>query len=370
MSTRWIWVRGVMPILILATAGCGGYWPVLWPKRTMWVANPIERSPIQLPTADAAVYPNQLHKDGVVLVVDFMTPTRTKDTFHADLLLHGIQPLFLIVENRSKYTYAIAKSTIDPHYIPAARAARQAFVHPVTTTLRTIKWLTFLLPGIVMESVVEPTSTLDFPKFEEAAQRPPKPDNASLKAAFEAVEMVDGPIGPQRVRSGVVFVRPLTLGSVIPVTLINTGTQQPLVFDILTPPPLFVDEREYPYPSVLVWDTAVKTVRAMTGWRVASVDQPEGMITLQQGVRVFGWKTTRRTTITVHAIDEHRTSVKCQSSLRRSDSAGAGERSRNVDRFLQELDQVFPLAPPAVTGASSTESANATTARTVSPTSY
>lgn len=327
--------------LALSTTGCWSYRPLRWPPRELWAAPPRLTRPIQLPNvlpADAS----RVEQDGVSVTVAVLDPERTKDAFHADLLRGGIQPLWIEIRNRSDQAYAFRKAAVDSRHIPARRAARAAYIHPVITAVRVVKWMVFFVPGLLVESIVEPTLVFDFPGMEEAARRPAMPDHRGIKADFERREIADIEIGPNQSNAGLLFVRPLSIGRAIPVTMINARTGQPMVVEVPTPPPVHRVARAYPQGYATVWGAAVETARRIRGWRVASVEPTSGTITVKSGARFLAWTTAVRTTITLARIDDTRTQMTVENTLLGSTSRAYGTRSRGLTQFLKAMDIRFP----------------------------
>ncbi len=363
--------------LTFSSVGCAGYCPVRWPRSDLWSPSVDTTPVIEWPSTALTDYPKHLEQEHVTLVVEFIDPQLTKGLFHADLLRHGIQPVVVIIHNESEQPYGFRKADVDAHYLPAARVAHWAMVHPARTTVRFMKWLTFLIPGVVVESIVEPTSTLDFPGLEEAACRPAIPNNRYIHADFLHHEIADAEVGPHSSLAGLMFIRPPILGSIIPVSLVNTQTRQPLIFEVPTPPAVYVDGREYAQSFDLVWDAALKTATAIRSWRLMAVDKASGVITVKNGFTFLRWGTAAQIILTIEKGDpstratafrcgsflgmaprraprvlpvvlHQHTRVNVQSTLRRATSVGSGEHSATIDRLLKELDSLFPQEAPPV----------------------
>jgi len=122
-------VRAVRPPFLLAlalvvgTGGCGGYVPVRWPRRELWAPSADPRPPITLPSGDIAAYPGRIEREQVAVAVEVIDRQQTQSRFHADLLGRRIQPLMVVIANRSGRTYRFSKARVDPPVMAAARAA-------------------------------------------------------------------------------------------------------------------------------------------------------------------------------------------------------------------------------------------------------
>lgn len=328
--------------LCLSTLGCGGYFPLRWPRRDLWSPGERATHPIELPSRELADYPGRVRKEGVSVVAALIGPSRATDVFGVDLLRNGVQPLLVIIRNDSPHPYLFRKANVDPKYLSAARVARLAEVHPTVAVARYLKWLFFIIPGFVFDTVVEPATTLEFPGMREAAQRPPRAHDPRITADFVNNEIPDAEIRPQSSLAGVMFVRPLKLGGVLPVTLVNIDTRQPVIVEIPTPPPVYVEQHEYSHPYETVWDAVVKTAAHIPSWRLTSTDQPRGTIAVHHGLTFLAWTSSSTMTISLQKLTDQKTQVALQSTLPQADSRGYGKHSRTVDRFFGELSSLFP----------------------------
>ena len=336
-------------LLSCGSVGCGGYWPLRWPNQALWTPAPSERNPIPLPLDEAETFSSQVTQEGVTIAADLLDWVRARELFQTDLVRHQIQPLLLVIRNGSDQPYTFRKTSVGVPTIPAEVAARWAIVHPTVQAARTLRWLTFFLPGLIFESVIEPLTTMDFPGIEEAAQRPPRSERHHIIEEFVTREIPDGEIDPGHTLAGALFIRPLPLGSVIPLTLMNTRTQQPLVLHVALPPPIYGASREYPAARDAVWRVALRTSTAMASWRLTSVDATQGVIVARTGVTFLRWTTASQLTVTIQSVAAQRTKVDIRSTLLRADSLHYGEHSRTIDRLFETLDGAFPqtIAPTA-----------------------
>ena len=338
--------------VVLSTSGCGGYVPLRWPRRDLWASNASPRRPIKLPTNDAVAYPGRVEQEQVAVAVELLDSRRTKEVFGVDFVRNGIQPLMVVIRNDSAHTYLFRKTNVDQRYIPAERAARMASPHPALQAARVIRWLVFLLPGVIFESIIEPATTLDFPGIEEAASRPPSSNRQRIKADFLQEEISDGPIRSNSSRAGVLFVRPLQLGSVIRLPLVDAQTQQSLLFELPTPPPLYLEHHDYPYPSERVWEAVTNTIASIRSWHVVSSDHDSGVIVVKRGFTFLKWTTAMQMTVAIQTRHDRTTQVELRSPLRRTDSAGYGVHSLSIDQFFDRLEVALPrkvLRPPTST---------------------
>ena len=173
-------------------------------------------------------YPGRLEQNGVSLEVEFFDPDLSVSVFGVNLLRHGIQPLTLLIQNRSQQTYTFQKAQVHARYIPAEQAAAYAYVNPVEATVHTTTWL----PKVFMKSV----AGVVFPKNRKLSTPGPFM-NEEIREHFAREEIPDAAIGPNGSLSGFVFIPPPEPGPSLHITLLNAQTQQPLVFDVPTTTP-------------------------------------------------------------------------------------------------------------------------------------
>lgn len=343
---RWVPPVALGVVLAHVSLGCGGYRPVRWPRSELWAPSRSVRPPIQLPGSGTATSLGRIQKDSVEVAVEFLDARRTKEAFHADFLRNGLQPIRVLIQNGSDQPYLFRKADVDRRYLPAASVARRVYVHPAETVARLVKWVAFFIPGLVFESIVEPMTALDFPGIQEAARRPPTPDNRSIKADFLKHEIADAKILPNGSLAGVMFIRPPKLGSVLTVKLFNARTQQPVVFDIPMPPPVYAEAHTYSHPYEKVWDAVLTTSNDIRSWRLVASDKPTGRITVRKGMKLLMWTNAVQMTVAVEQLDERRTQVRLEMPLPRSTTAAYGTPRPSIEKFFQGLAQLLPAAPP------------------------
>lgn len=374
----------LVTLLALSMAGCGGYRPVRRPSEELFHAQPWQRPPIRLPSQDLAQYPSRVSRDGVDVVAELINPQQTRETFSLNLVPHGIQPLLVIIHNGTPRTLLFKKANVDRRYIPARRVARRAYIPPYVTALRQARWIALVPVGLAFHMVIEPTSTLDFPGIHDLTQRPPTPDNRAIRAEFERQEIPDGPIEPDHTISGALFVRPIKLGSVLEIPLLDAQTLEPVRIDVVTPPAKYVAEQRYPQSWEMVQDAARLAIKQIPSWRLIAEDRQTGTFSVRRGVRCFGWGTATQMTITVQREEDLITTAKAkkevpsgvelveletalvptepvvtpqtrvivESSLQRGDSRAYGVPTLTISRFLSNVESNLPPAPPKPPAAS------------------
>ena len=176
--------------------------------------------------ADSAHTLSQIEHAKVSVEVERYAADETQAIFGADLLRHGIQPLSLLIDNRSPQAYVFQKANVDAHYLPAAEVAQVAYENPVQVGVHGLLW-TVLLPLRALRVLK------NYPRKTGKASFVGPPTNAEIQANFLKMEIADATVGPNGSLAGDLFIHPITPGSRITVKLINAQTQEPLVFDML-----------------------------------------------------------------------------------------------------------------------------------------
>lgn len=332
--------------LALLNAGCGGYWPLRWPARDLWAAIPGARPSIGVPIGPLKDYSYQLTQDGVAVGIELLTPAQARGMFQVELARNGIQPLLVAIQNTSAQTWRLRKSEMGLRVIPASRVAALACPDPVHTLARYVKWLAFVIPGLLFETVIEPASTLDFPILHQTSRHPAASGCRYIREDFVRQELADGEIAPGQLRSGVVFVPPVRLGSTVSITLAAAGSQEKAAWVFPTPPPIYSRTELYPRPPTVVWDVVRKAMSRIASWRIRRADQAKGAIDVRKGWQWLPGSSYTSIMVTVQEAGTGLTRVSVETPLRRPTSVHYGEHSQAIDRFFQGLATELPRPPP------------------------
>ncbi len=179
----------------------------------------------ELRQADSAHALSQIEHAKVRVEVERYAADEAAAIFGADLLRHGIQPLSLVIDNRSPQAYLFWKANVDDGCLPAAEVAKVAYENLVEVGAHGLLW-TALLPANVLRMVKKSVH-----KTTKASLAGP-PTNQDIQADFVRREIADTTVGPNSSLAGYLFIHLLKPGSHITVKLINAQTQEPLVFDM------------------------------------------------------------------------------------------------------------------------------------------
>lgn len=336
----------LMAVLVCA-AGCGGYWPLRAPQRDLWVAAPVEPEPVRMPVRPLKDFSHQLRQGGLTVALELLDSTQAQESFQLNLAHKSIQPVLLAIHNRSDQTYAFRKADFGrAAVIPASRVAGMRCPHPVRVAGGYVKWLAFLIPGLLFETVIEPATTFDFPIMRETSRRPGWPSCRASRQMFLAQELADGDIPPGSSRAGVVFLRPVKLDNTFTVTLRDAQTQQPLALVLPTPASTVSRTRLDRKPSTIIWPAALASARRISSWRVRSADAQTGVIRIDKRSELAPWSQPMPVTVTIRPLDAGRTQVTAESPLREPLSTSLGTASQTIEHFFLELARQLPPPPP------------------------
>ena len=172
-----------------------------------------------------AVPHGRMEQAGVSVDIDVLDAQRTSDIFDVDLVKKGIQPVMIKIRNHSAQTYRFTKADVDAHYIPAATAAKRAYENPIRIGSRLVGRAVGILPRWLINSrrEIEREQASDQPLF-----------NREMQASFVQGEIPDADVAPEGTLEGFLYLRPREPGAHVRVRLLNTSTQEPLVFERAT----------------------------------------------------------------------------------------------------------------------------------------
>ncbi len=76
-----------------------------------------------LPTRDVFLYDNKQEQDGLNVAVDILDAKETKRVFQFKLQSKNVQPVYLVIDNRSDKTYEFSKANINKQCYSAEEVA-------------------------------------------------------------------------------------------------------------------------------------------------------------------------------------------------------------------------------------------------------
>ena len=167
----------------------------------------------------------RMEQAGVSVDVEILDREHTVDIFDVDLVKKGVQPVMIKIHNQSTQTYRFKKADVDARYIPAATAAKRAYENPIRIGGRLVGRAVGTVPRWLLNSrrEIEREQATDQPLF-----------NREMQASFVQGEIPDAEVTPDGTLEGFLYLRPLEPGAHVRVRLLNTSTQEPLVFERIT----------------------------------------------------------------------------------------------------------------------------------------
>ena len=331
--------------LACSAIACGSFRPVQAPRSDLWQAPRLTPPRIVLPDLQVATPSSRAQQDDVTVLLQLLDAERAHAIFGVDFQRYDLQPVLIAIRNDSPRTYAFRHAGVVPRPVPAARVAGLASLHPIRIAAEHVRWLTFLVPGLLVESLIEPL-TIDFPGIEEAAQRPAVPNARAVRAEFVRHELSEGLLDPDQTLAGVLFLRPFRLGSPVTISLLDVKSRQLLRLRVPTPTIASVERRTYRQPVETVWKAAVQAASRMDTWRVVSTDTVRHVLVAHTGARLFGWSRVVHITVTVERKTDRVTEVQIDSVRPGALSTAYGLSSTTLDQFTQTLASGLPK--PAV----------------------
>ena len=179
----------LIPISLIAIiSGCGAYYP------------------IRLPSNYVEDYANSVKLKDVSVVVKFFDCDDAKETFGCNMCTRKVQPVFILINNKSNVAYGFRKANIDSNYIYAEKAAKKCARNKI---IHGGPW---------------PPLYVRIHKI-----------NDNIRKDYLAKEIVDVYVEPGRILSGVIFINPFKSGEKLNIPLINRKDGKRLVFEFQKP---------------------------------------------------------------------------------------------------------------------------------------
>ena len=168
-----------------------------------------------LPSKDVMNYDNKQVQNNVYVVAKFLDTRETKQIFQFELQGRGIQPVFVVMDNRSPKTFDFKKSDINKQIISSQEVADKCKFSTVgrATTYGVVGLFIwpFLIPAVV-----------DGVGSSEA--------NKKIEDDYAYKELQDGRLMPNALMNGVVFVPKMKEGEDFTIRLKDVDTNEILRF--------------------------------------------------------------------------------------------------------------------------------------------
>ena len=180
-------------LTMVLLSGCGGYFPE------------------KLPGEYIEDHPDSVRLGDVFAFAKIFDCTEAKSTFSCDMCKKGVQPVFIVMDNKSDVTYRFRKANVDSGYIYAEKAAMScALSH--------------------MKGGIWPPAHVRINKI-----------NQGIMKDYTAKEIGDGLVEPGQALSGVMFIEPIENGERIDIPLISREDGERLMFQF---PPSAISQRD------------------------------------------------------------------------------------------------------------------------------
>ena len=189
----------VIPVLLL-TSGCASY------------------RFGRLPSPYVNDHPNPMTQGGVSVAVKYFSTSEALTAFDCDMCPKKINPVFIVIDNKSNTAYGFRKADVDTSYLSAEDVAKKCARSTMGRVagygalgLFIILWIV-LIPMAIAEGISCPRI------------------NAQMRNDYLGNEIADTTIAPNRSISGVMFVAPFRSGEMFTIPLVNKDTGEKLLF--------------------------------------------------------------------------------------------------------------------------------------------
>ncbi len=172
----------------------------------------------RLPSPYMGDQPNAVTQNDVSVAIKIMSCSEGLAVFDCEMCKRKINPVFIIIENKSGNTYSFRKGDIDSSYLPSeevfkkcARSTMGRLAPYGLLALCPFTWIVFI-PMFISEVINCPSI------------------NSRMRSDYTSSEIADSTIGPGRSISGVMFVAPFKSGELFTVPLVNKETGERVLF--------------------------------------------------------------------------------------------------------------------------------------------
>ncbi len=173
---------------------------------------------MSLPSADVYAYSNRQAQKDITISVEFFDASKTQKIFKANLLKKGYQPVYIVIDNRSKETYLFNKSRISKTcYDASVIAEKCGFSTAGRATAYGVGGL-FLWP-LWIPAIVDGTGSARA--------------NREMQSDYAVKEIKNGRIQLNGLLSGIVFVDKMANGEHFDIRLQNIETNEVLLFNFI-----------------------------------------------------------------------------------------------------------------------------------------
>lgn len=176
----------------------------------------------RLPSSHINDYPNSIIQKNVSVAIKTIDPyEEAEDTFGCDMAPRKINPVFIVINNKSNDAYGFRKADVDSSYLSAEEVAKSCAGSRLGRAKGRL--LGFGVAGLaIMWIALIPMSIVDL--FTSPRR------NAQMRKAYLRNEIADTTIEPGRAINGVMFATSIRSDKLFTIPLINRETGERLLF--------------------------------------------------------------------------------------------------------------------------------------------
>ncbi len=172
----------------------------------------------RLPSPYINDQPNPMTQNNVSVAIKILSSSEALATFDCEMAARKINPVFIVIDNKSNTAYSFRKADVDTSYLSAEEVAKKC----ARSTMGRVASYGLLGVFIIAWIVLIPMA------IAEAINCPRI--NAQMRSDYLGNEIADTTIAPGRSISGVMFVAPFRSGELFTVPLVNRDTGEKLLF--------------------------------------------------------------------------------------------------------------------------------------------
>jgi hypothetical protein len=174
----------------------------------------------RLPTRDVFAYQNRQEQNGLHMAVKFFEPSESREIFQRNIGEKGIDPVFIVIDNRSKNTFQFSKSMVNKNTIPADEVAKMCHFSTVGRATGYGVAGLFIWP-LLIPAVVDGMGSASA--------------NERMRDDFSYKEIKDERISPNGLLNGVLFIEKMKSGEEVAIRLQNVETNETVLFSFRKP---------------------------------------------------------------------------------------------------------------------------------------
>jgi hypothetical protein len=174
----------------------------------------------RLPTKDVFSYDNRQEQNGLFIAVKFFEPYEIRKIFQRNMQDNGVDPIFVVIDNRSKNTYQFAKSMVNKNVFDAEEVAKMCGFSTVGRAT------SYGVAGLFIWPLLIP-AVVDGVGSSQA--------NTRMRDDYAYKEIKDERITPNGLLNGILFIERMKSGEEISIRLQNINTQETALFSFKKP---------------------------------------------------------------------------------------------------------------------------------------